>query len=141
MLPVRSRVPAIPAAARISRAVISGKRFCRDLVKALKMAVTELKTEGPGLAGLRDRLEKGILTGLDHVTVNGCHEKRVPSPSSLNFSFLEGEALLMAIDVKGIAVSTSHLFNTKIRCASCSKNQHILITLPFPGNKPCHRLT
>ncbi len=77
------------------------------LAKALKLAVGELETEGPRLAGLRDRLEKGILAGLDHVTVNGHPGKRVPNLSSINFSFLEGEALLMALDVKGIAVSTA----------------------------------
>lgn len=77
------------------------------LVTALRLAVRELDPEMARLSALRDRLESGILSRIRHVTVNGHLHRRVPNISSLNFAFLEGEALLLALDTKGIAVSTA----------------------------------
>ncbi len=56
------------------------------------------------VAALRDRLEKGILERVQHVGVNGAGA-RVPNTTNLYFEQLEGEALVIALDLKGIAVS------------------------------------
>ncbi len=77
------------------------------LATALRFATNELDTEAANLSTLRDRLENGIISRIDHVTINGHLQHRVPNITSLNFAFLEGEALLLALDTKGIAVSTA----------------------------------
>jgi cysteine desulfurase len=57
------------------------------------------------VAGLRDRLERGILARLEGCGVNGATAHRVPNTTNLYFSDLEGEALVIALDMKGLAVS------------------------------------
>ncbi|MBS1849655.1 MAG: cysteine desulfurase [Acidobacteria bacterium] len=58
------------------------------------------------LAGLRDRLEKTLLAAVDATRVNGRNAPRVPNTSSICFDSIEGEALVIALDLKGLAVST-----------------------------------
>jgi cysteine desulfurase len=57
------------------------------------------------VAALRDRLEKEILARVEYSTVNGAGVARVPNTTNLQFDFLEGEALVIALDLKGLAVS------------------------------------
>lgn len=77
------------------------------LATALRLAARELDSETASLSTMRNRLEDGIISRIRHVTLNGHPHKRLPNISSLNFAFLEGEALLLALDTKGIAVSTA----------------------------------
>jgi len=77
------------------------------LATALRLAARELDSETARLSTLRNSLENGIISRIKHVTFNGHPHKRVSNISSLNFAFLEGEALLLALDTKGIAVSTA----------------------------------
>ena len=72
--------------------------------KAAEIARAELATEGPRLAALRDRLEKGIFTRLDMVTLNGNREHRLPGTLNASFAFAEGESLMMGL--KDVAVSS-----------------------------------
>jgi cysteine desulfurase len=58
------------------------------------------------MAGLRDRLEQTILGEVEATAVNGQGAPRVPNTSSIYFDCIEGEALLIALDLKGLAVST-----------------------------------
>ncbi|MGA1999496.1 MAG: cysteine desulfurase family protein [Terriglobales bacterium] len=55
---------------------------------------------------LRDRLERIITETIDAVGVNSAGAPRVPNTSSIYFDFIEGEALVIALDLKGVAVST-----------------------------------
>ncbi|HMK30029.1 MAG TPA: cysteine desulfurase family protein [Terriglobales bacterium] len=55
---------------------------------------------------LRDRLEATILAEIDQVGVNGAGAPRVPNTSNIFFECIEGEALVIALDLKGVAVST-----------------------------------
>ena len=55
---------------------------------------------------LRDRLEKGLLGQIEGAKVNGNTDQRSPHTTNISFSGLEGEALLIALDFKGISVST-----------------------------------
>lgn len=71
---------------------------------ACELAGAEMKTEIPRIAGLRDRLEEGIMGRISHVVRNGCAEFRLPQTTNLSFEFVEGESLLMGID--DIAVSS-----------------------------------
>ena len=63
-----------------------------------------MEEEGKRLVGLRERLKKGIFERLDHVTLNGHPEKRLPGNCNISFEFVEGESLLMAM--KEVAVSS-----------------------------------
>jgi cysteine desulfurase len=58
------------------------------------------------MAALRDRLEHTILDTLDQVTLNGADAPRVPNTSNIVFECLEGEAMVIALDLKGASVST-----------------------------------
>ena len=73
---------------------------------AADLAETNLIEEGGRLVALRDRLEGGLLEQIDHVRVNGARARRVPNTTNLRFDFLEGEAMVIALDLKGIAVSS-----------------------------------
>jgi len=59
-----------------------------------------------GISGLRDRLEQTILREVEATGVNGKDAPRVPNTTSIYFDYIEGEALVIALDLKGLAVST-----------------------------------
>jgi cysteine desulfurase len=73
---------------------------------AAEMAQAFVAGGGPGqIATLRDRLEHGILARVDEAGVYGGDAPRVPNTTNLWFDHLEGEALVIALDLKGLAVS------------------------------------
>jgi cysteine desulfurase len=76
------------------------------LGKAAELAKTWLASDAPQqLAALRDRLERGILAAVDEAGVNGASAARVANTSNLFFDNVEAEALVIALDLKGLAVS------------------------------------
>lgn len=76
------------------------------------------------LAAMRDRLEQGILAQVDDAAVNGEGARRVPNTSNIRFDGIEGESLVIALDLKGLAVSTG---------AACSSGaiepSHVLVAM------------
>jgi cysteine desulfurase len=58
------------------------------------------------IAKLRDRLESAILAKVESTDVNGKGARRVPNTSNIFFDYIEGEALIISLDLKGLAVST-----------------------------------
>jgi cysteine desulfurase len=76
------------------------------LGKAAELAVAHMKDEGRRIAELRDRLENGLLERIPHASVNGSRAHRTPNTTNLTFPFIEGEAMVIALDLKGIACST-----------------------------------
>jgi cysteine desulfurase len=58
------------------------------------------------MAQLRDRIERAVLDSVDATGVNGEGAPRVPNTSNIYFDHIEGEALVIALDLKGLAVST-----------------------------------
>lgn len=62
--------------------------------------------ENERMAALRDRLEQTILSQIEGTNLNGSAAPRVPNTSSIAFDCIEGEALVIALDLKGLAVST-----------------------------------
>jgi cysteine desulfurase len=76
------------------------------LGKAAELANTWLTTEGPAeLTALRDRFEQSILNQIEETGINGGTAPRVSNTSNLYFDHLEAEALVIALDLKGISVS------------------------------------
>jgi cysteine desulfurase len=55
---------------------------------------------------LRDRIEQAVMSSVEAVGVNSGGAQRVPNTSSIYFDYIEGEALVIALDLKGVAVST-----------------------------------
>jgi cysteine desulfurase len=76
------------------------------LAAACRLAQRHLADFGTRVRGLRDRLEQEVLRAIPQTTVNGSVDRRAPHVSNLSFRYLEGEALLIALDFQGIAVST-----------------------------------
>jgi len=76
------------------------------LGKAAELARAWLASDGAQqLAALRDRLEQGILAAVDEAGVNGGPAQRVANTSNLYFDHVEAEALVIALDLKGLAAS------------------------------------
>src|SRR5580698_8346101 len=76
------------------------------LGKAAELANTWLTTSGPDeLTALRDRFEQGILSQIEETGVNGAGAPRVSNTSNVYFNYLEAEALVIALDLKGLSVS------------------------------------
>ncbi len=55
---------------------------------------------------LRDRFERAVAESIDDIALNGDRERRLPHLSNISFRFIEGEGLLIHLDMQGVAVST-----------------------------------
>ncbi|HMC59292.1 MAG TPA: cysteine desulfurase family protein [Candidatus Solibacter sp.] len=73
---------------------------------AAQLAVERLTDEADRLEVLRDRLENAILEGIPETGINGARWDRVPNTSNIYFDGIDGEALVIALDLRGFAVST-----------------------------------
>ena len=74
--------------------------------RACQWAEENLDTESKRLTQLRNRLEEGIFTHVEHVSRNGDGENCLPNTLNLTFPYVEGEGLLLALDMVGIAASS-----------------------------------
>jgi cysteine desulfurase len=72
---------------------------------ACELAMLEMPQESPRLAALRDRLQNGITSQLDGVTINGHQEHRLPHVTNLSFAGVDGEQLLAGL-TRELAVSS-----------------------------------
>ena len=73
---------------------------------AAELAGEQLESESQRIGDLRDRLEGAILDRISHTGVNGNRAARTPNTANLYFDGLEGEALVIALDLRGFAVSS-----------------------------------
>ncbi|MFH0796137.1 MAG: cysteine desulfurase NifS [Candidatus Omnitrophota bacterium] len=76
------------------------------LGKAIKIAESEMGEEASRLIHLRDRLIKTLLKRIPDCRLNGHPDKRLPNNVNLSFAYVEGESMLLNLDLEGIAVST-----------------------------------
>jgi cysteine desulfurase len=74
--------------------------------KAAELARKLLSEDGARIRSLRDRLEATLIERIPNVRVNGDRTRRVPNTSNLSFPGAGGEALLIALDLQGLACST-----------------------------------
>jgi cysteine desulfurase len=72
--------------------------------KACELAQQEMIDESSRLVRLRERLRAGICARLEHVSLNGHPEERLPGNLNLSFAYVEGEALMMSM--RNVAVSS-----------------------------------
>jgi cysteine desulfurase len=95
------------------------------LGKAAQLAKEALDRGGDlKMAAMRDRMEQGILAQMEEAGVNGAGATRVPNTTNVYFDHIDGEAVVIALDLKGLAVSTG---------AACSSGaiepSHVLIAM------------
>ncbi len=97
------------------------------LGKAAEIARESLAADARRLSALRDRLEQGLLARVPYARVNGGAASRTPNTTNFGFPGIEGEALLIALDLKGLACSTG---------AACSSGavepSHVLTAIGLP---------
>lgn len=74
--------------------------------KALELAEAERQQHVAHFTALRDRLIDGILTAVTDVQMTGSHDHRLPSHASFVFKNVDGNNLLMLLNIKGIAASS-----------------------------------
>ena len=95
--------------------------------KAAELARIHLQEHIQHTSSLRDYLIQQVQEQIDHVYVNGSREHRHPGNANLTFEFIEGEAMLLYLDMNGIAVSTGSA------CSSASLTpSHVLSAMGVP---------
>ena len=94
---------------------------------AIDLAVSEMKDEAIRLSALRDKMINGILTSVPHTRLNGSGTKRLPNNVNISFEFIEGEALLLLLDMKGVFASSGSA------CTSGDLDpSHVLLAIGLP---------
>lgn len=97
------------------------------LGKAIELATSELAEYSQKLIPLRDRLIDGILAEIPQVRLNGHRRKRLPGNVNVAVRYIEGEALLMRLDLLGIEGSSGSA------CTSGSLDpSHVLLAIGLP---------
>jgi cysteine desulfurase len=76
------------------------------LGKAAELARTSLAVDSARILALRDKLESGLLACVPHARANAAKAPRTPNTCNITFPGLEGEALIIALDLRGLACST-----------------------------------
>jgi len=94
------------------------------LGKAMEIGKARLNTDIPRIKAMRDRLVKGILAELEDSYLNGHPEKRLPHNAHFRFSFIEGEALMLNLDMMDIIAATGSACSSKSLKAS-----HVLLAI------------
>ncbi|MGA2745823.1 MAG: cysteine desulfurase family protein [Candidatus Sulfotelmatobacter sp.] len=95
------------------------------LGKAARLAKEALdRGDDEKMAAMRNRLQQGILAQVEEAGVNGDGAARVPNTTNIHFDHIDGEAMVIALDLKGMAVSTG---------AACSSGaiepSHVLVAM------------
>jgi len=90
--------------------------------RAVELAKQEMNEEAERLTHLRDQLIQGLLERIDHSRLNGHTLKRLPNNVNISVDFVEGESMLLNLDLEGICASTGSA------CSSSSlEPSHVLL--------------
>jgi len=81
--------------------------------KAAEIAKAEMKTEGERLSQLRDKLIKSLLETIPSSFLNGHPTQRLPNNANIRFSYIEGESLILSLDMLGVACSSGSACTSK----------------------------
>lgn len=94
---------------------------------AIELASSSLEDRAARIAALRDKLIDGVLERVSDVRLNGHRTMRLPGNAHFCFRFIEGESLLLNLDVKGVSASSGSA------CTSGSlEPSHVLLALGLP---------
>lgn len=97
---------------------------------AAGIAVKEMDDEARRLTRLRDRLVDGIESGVEEAYLNGHRARRLPNNANFRFRYVEGEAMLLNLDMMGISVSSSSPCTSKSLLPS-----HVLLACGIPSEE------
>jgi cysteine desulfurase len=121
-LPLEPLVPGHQEAGR--RGGTPNVGLCEALALALALSQQHAEAEGKRLDALRTTFEQQVQRTIPEVFINGAQAPRAPGTSNLRFEGADGEALLIGLDLEGIAVASG------AACASGSmKPSHVLTAM------------
>jgi cysteine desulfurase len=132
VLYVRKGVPLLPTQTGgghegSRRAGTENVPYIVGLATALKIAYEELEANNQHIAALRDRLIKGVLDSIDDAELTGHPTNRLPNSASFVFRYIEGESILLNLDLAGICASSGSA------CSSGSlEPSHVLLAMGIP---------
>jgi len=93
----------------------------------LQLATSNLEEQNKRILALRDKLIKSVMEKIPYTRLNGHPSKRLPGNANFSFQYIEGEALLLNLDMKGIAGSSGSA------CTSGSLDpSHVLLAIGLP---------
>jgi cysteine desulfurase len=94
------------------------------LGKAAELAAAEIPHRMKYVASLRDRLQKGLVEKIDHIVINGHPTRRLPNNLNVSMWYVEGESMLLFLNMEGVSVSSGSA------CTSRSlKASHVLVCI------------
>ena len=94
---------------------------------AIELAVAHIRENAARMSALRDRLIEGILGTIPEVKLNGHPTKRLPNNVNVSIKYIEGESILLMLDMNGIAASSGSA------CTSGSLDpSHVLLAMGLP---------
>lgn len=100
------------------------------LAKAMEIAYTDFNAKNERIKTLRDKLMNGILESIPYSKLNGSSTNRLANNVNIGFEFVEGESLLLLLDMNGVAASSGSA------CTSGSLDpSHVLLALGLPHEK------
>ena len=109
---------------RMYRGGTSNVPLIAGLGAAIEIADRDIAANAAYVSALRDRFIDRVLKEIPHVVLNGHRVKRLPNNVSFSFEFVEGESLLMSLDMKGIACSSGSACSSGTLDAS-----HVILAL------------
>jgi cysteine desulfurase len=111
---------------RNRRAGTENVAYIVGMAKALKLAYEESEEANARIARLRDRLVSGVLERIPDSRLSGHPTLRLPNSASFLFSYIEGESILLNLDLMGVAASSGSA------CTSGSlEPSHVLVAMGF----------
>lgn len=97
---------------------------------AIELITKEIEEESKRLIYLRDKIIDNILKTIPYTRLNGDKEKRLPGNANISFEFIEGESILLLLDMKGICASSGSA------CTSGSLDpSHVLLAIGLAHEK------
>jgi cysteine desulfurase len=100
------------------------------LAKAVELAICDLDGEMQRQTLLRDKLLKGLVDNIELIQLNGHPSRRLPNNVNVSIDYIEGEAMLLNLDLDDICVSTGSA------CSSTSQEpSHVLMAMCIPPEK------
>ncbi len=98
--------------------------------KAAELAGQAMEKEAEQQVYLRDKLIRGLVERIDHIRLNGHPTRRLPNNVNVSVDFVEGESLILNLDLEGICASTGSA------CSSASlEPSHVLLALGVPPER------
>ena len=125
-----TRIEAVSQGGGQERGLRSGSEDVPAIVgfgTAAEIARTEMAAEAARMVALRDRLIDGVLARVNDSFLNGHRRNRLPNNANFRFRFVEGEAMLLNLDIAGISVSSSSPCTSKSLLPS-----HVLLACDIP---------